>query len=168
MAVPVDYGAVSALHESEETACTAVSERMAARLDSVAGKLTPKPCSKSLYSIEPCANDGSDANRIDATDTKKPRLRISLPLRSAEDHPTDFTRNFRAREPNGACRRRKPATYIGQRASFERNDYTQPYLENIPLCRFGAERQLMNVFMNRDGEWWYIAHGATTIVDPAT
>lgn len=30
----------------------------------------------------------------------------------------------------------------------------------------GARRRYMNVFMNRDGEWWYIAHGATTIVDP--
>lgn len=29
----------------------------------------------------------------------------------------------------------------------------------------GARRRYMNVFMNRDGEWWYIAHGATTIVD---
>jgi len=32
----------------------------------------------------------------------------------------------------------------------------------------GPRRRYMNVFMNRDGEWWYIAHGATTIVDPAT
>jgi len=31
----------------------------------------------------------------------------------------------------------------------------------------GARRRYMNVFMNRGGEWWYIAHGATTIVDPA-
>ncbi len=31
----------------------------------------------------------------------------------------------------------------------------------------GARRRYMNVFMNRDGEWWYIAHGATTVVDPA-
>ena len=29
----------------------------------------------------------------------------------------------------------------------------------------GARRRYMNVFMNLDGEWWYIAHGATTIVD---
>lgn len=32
----------------------------------------------------------------------------------------------------------------------------------------GAQRRYMNVFMNRDGEWWYIAHGATTIIDPTT
>jgi len=30
----------------------------------------------------------------------------------------------------------------------------------------GPRRRYMNVFMNRDGEWWYIAHGATTIIDP--
>jgi ketosteroid isomerase-like protein len=28
----------------------------------------------------------------------------------------------------------------------------------------GARRRYMNVFTNRDGEWWYVAHGATTIV----
>jgi len=32
----------------------------------------------------------------------------------------------------------------------------------------GAQRRYMNVFMNREGEWWYIAHGATTIVGPAS
>jgi len=28
----------------------------------------------------------------------------------------------------------------------------------------GLRRRYMNVFANRDGEWWYVAHGATTIV----
>jgi len=32
----------------------------------------------------------------------------------------------------------------------------------------GARRRYMNVFMNRGGEWWYVAHGATTVVDPAS
>ena len=34
----------------------------------------------------------------------------------------------------------------------------------------GLRRRYMNVFTNRDGEWWYVAHGVTTIVsagDPA-
>jgi hypothetical protein len=29
----------------------------------------------------------------------------------------------------------------------------------------GARRRYMNVFMNRDGQWWFIAHGATPIVE---
>lgn len=29
----------------------------------------------------------------------------------------------------------------------------------------GPRRRYMNVFMNRDGQWWFVAHGATPIVD---
>ena len=29
----------------------------------------------------------------------------------------------------------------------------------------GPRRRYMNVFMNRDGEWWFVAHGATPIVE---
>ena len=29
----------------------------------------------------------------------------------------------------------------------------------------GPRRRYMNVFMNRSGQWWFVAHGATTIVE---
>ena len=31
----------------------------------------------------------------------------------------------------------------------------------------GARRRYMNVFLNRGDEWWFVAHGATTINDPS-
>jgi hypothetical protein len=29
----------------------------------------------------------------------------------------------------------------------------------------GPRRRYMNVFMNRNGQWWFVAHGATPIVE---